>query len=93
MKISIKVYVYYQKYAWDSEGRFVAFSLKINSDSSNTFICEQDVSIEIPDSFNIGEQQIATLLKQKEKISQEYSSEIEKLNHEIDLIKSGGVNV
>jgi hypothetical protein len=93
MKIKVTVYTFYQKYTWDTEGRYVVYSLKINCDANNTFICEQEVEIDIPDNFDMAQEQISTLVKRKEKINDEYIKAIATIDDQLDAIKSGVANV
>ena len=93
MKIKVTVYTFYQKYTWDTEGRYVVYSLKINCDANNTFICEQEVEIEIPDNFDVTQEQVANLMKRKDKLNEEHMKAIATIDDQLNSVKSGVINV
>jgi hypothetical protein len=93
MKIKLTVYTYFQKYTWEPEGKYVVYSLKINSDAMNTFICEQEVEIEIPDNFDVTQEQVANLIKRKDKLNEEHMKAIATIDDQLNSVKSGVTNV
>jgi hypothetical protein len=88
MKITTKVYVHFQKYEWEDEGSYQVYSFKANDDADRTFICEQEVEIEVPDDYDPTAQRIAALEAQKEKAMSEYNQTVMDINARISKLQA-----
>ena len=88
MKIKTTIYVYYQKYDWDTEGTYQVFPFKANYDESRTFVCEQEVEIEVPDNYDPTPQKIAALEAEKAKVMADYQKSVTEINTRINKLQA-----
>ena len=88
MKITTKVYVHFQKYEWEDEGTYQIYSFKANDDDTRTFVCEQEIEIEVPDNYDPTAQMIAALEAQKEKAMLDYNKTVMEINTRISKLQA-----
>jgi hypothetical protein len=89
MKIKTTVYVHFQKYEWEEKGTYQIYSFKANDDDENrTFVCEQEIEIEVPDNYDPTAQMIAALEAQKEKAMLDYSKTVMEINTRISKLQA-----
>ena len=48
MKIKTTIYIHFQKFEWENEGTYQIFSFKASDDDTRTFVCEQEIEVEVP---------------------------------------------
>ena len=87
MKIKTTVYVHFQKYEWE-DGTYQVYSFKANDDDTRTFVCEQEIEIEVPDNYDPTAQQIAALEAQKEKAMSDYNQTVMEINARISKLQA-----
>ena len=85
MKIKTTLHIYFCKYAWETEGRFVPFAYPHDSDDY-TFVCEQDIEMVVPDNYDPRAQQIAALEKHKQKVMADYQKTVTEINDRISKL-------
>lgn len=85
MKIPTKLYIYFCQYTWEAEGKFVPFAYQHDSDHY-TFVCEQDIEMEVPDNYDPRAQQIAALEKHKQKVMADYQKTVIEINDRISKL-------
>ena len=88
MKIKTTVYIHYQKYEWEDKGEYLVYSYKFDDANYRAYICEQEIEIEIPDEFDPRAQQIAALVKQKEKAMADYQNTLTEINDRISRLQA-----
>ena len=88
MKIKAKVYVHFQKYEWEDEGTYQVYSFKANDDDTRTFVCEQEIEIEVPDNYDPTAQMIAALQAKKEKAMSDYNNTVMNINARISKLQA-----
>jgi len=88
MKIQTTIYVYYQKYDWDNDGSYQVYSFKVNDDDTRTFVCEQEIEVEVPDNYDPTAQMIAALETQKEKAMLDYNKTVMEINIRIGKLQA-----
>jgi hypothetical protein len=88
MKVTVTVYVNYNKYSWDDKGKFEVFTFKFDDDDSRTFVCEQEIEIEVPDNYDPRAQQIAALEKHKQKVMADYQKMVNDINEKISKLQA-----
>lgn len=88
MKIKITAHVHYLKYSWEDKGEFEVFSFKADDDSHRTYVCEQEVEVEVPDNYDPRAQQIAALEKQKQKVMADYQKMVTDINEKISKLQA-----
>ena len=88
MKIKITVYVYFQKFEWDKEGTYQVYSFKFKDDDTRTFVCEQEVELEVPDNYDPTAQKIAALEAQKARAMADFNKTVLEINTRISKLQA-----
>lgn len=88
MKIKTTVYVYFQKYTWQDKGIYQVFSYKYDDDENRTFVCEQEIEVEVPENYDPMAQKIASLESQKEKAMSDYNDTVMEINERISKLQA-----
>jgi hypothetical protein len=88
MKVKITAHVHYNKDVWDEKGRFEVFTFKFDDNDYRTYVCEQEIEIEIPNDYDPRAQQIAALEKQKKKAMAEYQNTLTEINEKINKLQA-----
>ena len=88
MKIKTTVYVYYTKFDWLDGGEYEVFSFKTDDDDFRTFVCEQEIELDVPDDYDPRAQKIAALEKKKQKVMAEYQSTVNEINERINKLQA-----
>jgi hypothetical protein len=88
MKIQTTIYIYFQKYDWEKEGTYQAFSFKANDDDTRNFVCEQQIEIEVPDNYNPTAQKIAALEAQKARAMSDFNKAVMDINTRISKLQA-----
>jgi len=83
-KVKTKIFIHYRKYSWDEKGEYAIFSYRLNDGDTLTFICEQEIEIEVPDNY----EQIAALEKQKQKVMAEFQVTVDAINEKISKLQA-----
>ncbi len=88
MKIKTTVHIYYSKYSWEEKGQYLVFYGKIPDDEDRTYVCEQEIEIEVPDNYDPRAQQIEALEKQKQKVMADFTKTVTEINNRINNLKA-----
>jgi hypothetical protein len=88
MKVKATVYVHYLKYDWQDEGVYEIFSFTADDDDHRTFVCEQEIEIDVPDGYDPRAQKIAALEKKKQKVMADYQSTVTEINERINKLQA-----
>jgi hypothetical protein len=88
MKIKTTIYIHFNKYEWDDEGIYQIFSFKANDDDTRTFVCEQEIEIEVPDNYDPTAQKIAALEAKKERAMADYNKTVSEINTRISKLQA-----
>ena len=86
--ISIPMYVYFDKYSWDTEGYYSAYSFKLDDTESRTFVCQQDVEFKVPENYDPTAQKIAALEAEKEKAHLAFTKSVTSINERISKLQA-----
>jgi hypothetical protein len=87
MKIKTKLHIYFCKYTWETEGRFLPFPNQFQSDDC-TFVCEQEIEMDIPDNYDPRKQQIVALKEKRQKVMADFQKSIEAINDQISKLNA-----
>jgi hypothetical protein len=87
MKIKTKLHIYFCKYSWETEGKFVPFAYPVDS-ADYTFVREQEIELEVPDNYDPRAQQIAALEAQKQKVMADYQKSVTEINDRISKLQA-----
>ena len=88
MKIKTTVHIHYSKYEWEKEGEYLVYSNKLDDTEYRTYICKQEIEIEVPDNFDPRGKQIAALEKEKQKVMADYQKTVTEINNRINNLKA-----
>ena len=83
MKIKTTIYIHYAKWDWDERGTFEIFIFKADDNDHRTFVCEQEIEIEVPDNYDPRAQQIAALQAQATKAAADYQKTVTDIQRRI----------
>ena len=86
MKIKTTVHVHYQKYSWETEGKFIVFYIQLDDTEDRTYVGEQEIEIEVPNDYDPRAQQIAALETLKQKVMADYQSSVTDINDRISKL-------
>jgi hypothetical protein len=87
MKMKTAIYVYYRKYDCDTEGTYQVYSFRASDSKLLTFVCEQEVEIEVPDNYDPTAQKIAALGAEKAKVMADVNETVMKINARIRALE------
>ena len=89
MKIKIKVFVHFTKYASCAKGgEYEVFPIKLDDTSYRAHVNEQEIEIEVPDDFDPRAQQIAALEAQKQKVMADFQKSVTDINSQISKLQA-----
>jgi hypothetical protein len=88
MKVKTTVYIYYAKYSWQETGEYQAIYARLSDDEHRTFVCTQEIELEIPDNYDPTAQKIAALQKEKEIAQQEFAKKVASINERISKLQA-----
>jgi hypothetical protein len=88
MKVKTALYVYHSQYAWQDQGKYEAYTFKLEENEENTFIGEQEVDLEVPDNYDPRARQIAALEKKKLKAMADYQKMVTDINEKISKLQA-----
>jgi hypothetical protein len=88
MKIKTTVYIFFSQYSWEQKGEYLVFYAKIDDNEHRTFVCEQEIEIEIPDNYDPRAQKIEALQAHKLKIMADYQKTVTEINARISKLQA-----
>ena len=88
MKIKTTVHIHYAKWEWEDEAQYIVYAYRMGDTASITYICEQEIEIEVPDDFDPRAQQIAALEKEKQKVMADYQKTVTEINDRISKLQA-----
>lgn len=86
MKIKTTVHIHYQQNSWENEGKFIVFYCRLDDTKDRTYVKEQEIEIEVPDSYDPRSQQVAALETLKKKVMADYQKSVMDINHRISKL-------
>ena len=88
MKIKVKAHIYYTQYSWEKEPRFQVFSLKMTDSEDCTHVGEQEIEIEVPESYDPTLQKIAALEAKRNQVMADYQKMVTEINNRISNLQA-----
>lgn len=88
MKIKETVHVFYTKYSWEKVGSYSVYPMKIDDCEHTTYVCSQEIEIEVPDSYDPTAQKLAALQKEKDKAQEEFAKKVASINERISKLQA-----
>ena len=86
--ISMQMFVYFQKYSWEAEGKYEAYSFKAPDTESLSFVGQKDVEFEVPENYDPTAQKIAALEAEKERARVEFTKSVAAINDRITKLQA-----
>lgn len=87
MKVTVKTFLHWQKYAWEDVASYVFFCSDMTKHSPDrALIREMEVEVEIPDNFNPAPQQIEALRSKKREVLAETEVKVQNLDEQIQRL-------
>ena len=88
MKIKIIAHIHHNKDAWQKKGEFEVYPFNLDDTHYRTYVCEQEIEIEVPDNYDPRAQQIEALEKEKQKVMADYQKTVTDINNRINNLKA-----
>ena len=88
MKIKLTAHIHFVKYSWEEKGEFQIWFGKLPDDDTRTYVCEQEVEVEVPDNYDPRAQQIAALEKHKQKVMADFQKSVDDINDKISKLQA-----
>jgi hypothetical protein len=88
MKTKMHLFIYFDKWPTADEGTYEAFCFKTEDTSFRTFVCEQDVEIEVPDNYDPTQQQIASLQSQHDLAFKKFTELAAEIKNQISKLQA-----
>lgn len=88
MKVKVTAHIYHCKYSWEEKGEFLLFYAKVDDTDTMIHVGEQEVEVDVPDSFDPRAQQIAALEKKKQKVMADYQKMVAEINERISNLQA-----
>ena len=86
MKILTTIHVHYQKYSWETEGKFIVFYIQMDDTEDRTYVGPQEIEIDVPDDYDPRAQQVAALEALKQKVMADYHKSVTEINDRISKL-------
>ena len=88
MKVKLTVYIYLCKWDWEEKGKYQIFSVELPDEEYRSYVCQQQIEIEVPDNYDPRPQQIAALEEQKQKAMAEFQKTVDNINDRISKLQA-----
>lgn len=88
MKVKTTVHIYHSLYPWEKTGTYLVMYAKIDGDEHRTYVCEQEIEIEVPDDYDPRAQMIEALQEKKRKIMADYQKMVTEINERINNLQA-----
>ena len=88
MKLPITVYLFLTKYSWEESGNYSVLSVKLDDTEYRTFICEQEVELDIPDNYDPTAQKIFALNVEKAAAFDTFTEKVATLDEKIGKLQA-----
>jgi hypothetical protein len=88
MKVKTTVHIHYSQYSWQETGDYDVYSCKLDDTEHRTYVCEQEIEIEVPDNYDPRAQKIEALQAHKLKIMADYQKTVTEINARISKLQA-----
>jgi hypothetical protein len=88
MKIKLTAHIHFRKHSWEKEGSYQILYIALPDDESLTYICAQEVEVEVPDNYDPRAQQITALEKKKQEVMAHYQKTVTDINERISKLQA-----
>ena len=88
MKVKTTIHIYYATYPWQEAAEYQVMYAKLADDERRTYICSQEIELDIPDEYDPTAQKIAALQKEKDKAQEEFARKVASINERISKLQA-----
>ena len=88
MKVKITAHIHYLKYSWEDEGAYQVFSCKFDDTDNRTYVGEQEIEVDVPDSYDPRAQQIAALQELQAKAAADFQKTVTEIQRRISKLQA-----
>lgn len=88
MKLKLTAFLHFRKYAWQKDGEYQIFYARLPDDDTLSYVCEQEVEIEVPDDYDPRAQQISALEEKKLEVMAHYQKTVTDINERISKLQA-----
>jgi hypothetical protein len=88
MKVKTTIHIHYTQFSWEEKGNYEVFSFKAQDTEQRTYVCEQEIEIEVPDNYDPRAQKIEALQAKKLKIMADYQKTVTEINARISELQA-----
>jgi hypothetical protein len=88
MKLKLTAFLHFRKYAWHKDGEYQIFYARLPDDDTLSYVCEQEVEIEVPDDYDPRAQQISALEEKKLEVMAHYQKTVNDINERISKLQA-----
>ncbi len=88
MKVKTTIHIYYATYVWQEADEYQVMYAKLADDEYRTYICSQDIVLDIPDEYDPTVQKLAALQKEKDKAQAEFANKVANINERISKLQA-----
>jgi hypothetical protein len=88
MKLKLTAFLHFRKYAWQKDGEYQIFYARLPDDDTLSYVCEQEVEIEVLDDYDPRAQQIDALEKKKQEVMAHYQKTVDEINEKISKLQA-----
>jgi len=81
-------HIYHATYPWQEAAEYQVMYAKLADDQYRTYICSQDIVLDIPDEYDPTAQKLAALQKEKDKAQEEFSKKVANINERISKLQA-----
>jgi hypothetical protein len=86
--MKMTAHIHFVKYAFQKEGEFQLFSHKLDDAEFRTYVCSQEIEIDVPADYDPRAQQIAALEKQKQEAMADFQKSVDDINERISKLQA-----
>ena len=88
MKVKTTAHIYHQQYSWEQTARYLVMYAKLDDCEHLTYVCEQEIEIDVPDDYDPRAQKIAALEKHKQKVMADFQKTVDQINDRISKLQA-----
>ena len=86
--MKMTAHIHLVKYSWEKEGRFELYSVKLDDAEYRTYVCSQEIEVDVPENYDPRAQQVAALEALKQKVMADYQISVMEINDRISKLQA-----
>lgn len=86
--MKMTAHIHFVKYSFQKEGEFELYSHQLDDAEYRTYVCSQEIEIDVPKDYDPRAQQIAVLEKEKQKVMADFQKSVDDINERIGKLQA-----